>query len=393
MNGQDSLRVIRRAHEDQVLDQISRHGPLSRQDLVRRTGLSRTTLLALVTGLIDRGALVQVRVAGGRTGRGRPLHHIALNPQGGLWVAIEVGHARVRVAFANAAHEVIGRGEAALALGASRAVKTRAADRLVERVRSENDITVGALRGIALAVVGPAPDSRGSGSGPVDRAAASLARHLERTYGAPVLVDNNTRLAAYAEATWGSATGLSNVLYLRLSDGVSSGIIAGGTLLRGAHGLAGEIGHVGVDPAGPPCHCGRRGCLEGMLGITGLLSAAADAGLRVADSAELLARADSDPVLRRIIGRAVAGLVRLLIPMIMLLDPDAIVVGGPLSRLESLVVQPIRAAARDSAFRAVEVLPAALDTYEAPLGGLALMLRASQPSAAGVVYDAVRGAP
>lgn len=380
MTGQDSLRTVRRAHEGIVLDHVTRNGPLSRQELIGRTGLSRTTLLALVTELLERDVLIEIREEGDQPRRGRPLHRIGLNPRGGLWLAVEVAHARVRVAFANAGQEVIAKGIVPIARNATRATKIRTVTRLLEQVRQDNDVAIGGLRGIALAVVGLPHGGAPAGADQraADREARALARHLEREYEAPVMVENHTRLAAYAEATSGAAKGLRNVLYIRLSDSVSSGVITGGALMTGAHGLAGEIGHITVEPAGRPCHCGRRGCLDAYLGVASLLTAAREAGVPVERIGEIYDRIDTEPVLRELVSGAVDRLVGVLPALTTLLDPDIVLVGGSLSRLEDLVIAPIRAAVTDNALLgAVEPPPVRsgeIDQYAPVIGGLALML-------------------
>lgn len=379
VNGQDSLRLVRRRHEAVVLDLLAHSGPLSRRELVERTGLSRTTLLALVTDLLSRGALTEIPDQPAQRGRGRPLQRVALNPRGGLWIGIDVGHGRVRMALANAAHEVITREQTQFSRSASVRTALRATVRLIDRVCTTHEVTIGALRGIAAGLVGIVEEVSPGGGHTLTREAKMFAQELEERYSAPVVIDNNVHLATYAEAAWGAARGRSHVLYLRLSDGVGTGLVIGETLLRGAHGAAGETGHVTVDPKGRPCRCGRRGCLEMVLGIPALISACAEKGLVIADRDELIARAVHDRVVRQVIRHAIHKLLAVLVPLVAQVDPAAIVVGGELSELDDLVLEPIRRAvsadpAFPSAHRTIDVVPAGLGPYAGALGGLALML-------------------
>ena len=89
---------------------------------------------------------------------------------------------------------------------------------------------------------------------------------LAARLGVPVILDDDARSGALGEAILGAGSGADPVAYLTLSTGIGSGIVVGGELLRGAHGIAGEIGHLVIDPAGPPCGCGRRGCVESFAG-------------------------------------------------------------------------------------------------------------------------------
>ncbi|HEX7975452.1 MAG TPA: ROK family protein [Anaerolineales bacterium] len=89
-----------------------------------------------------------------------------------------------------------------------------------------------------------------------------LAAWLERELGAPARVDNDANVAALGEHLFGAGQGFSSLLYMTVSTGVGGGWIMNGQPWRGADGMAGEIGHTVVDPAGPVCLCGKRGCLE-----------------------------------------------------------------------------------------------------------------------------------
>jgi predicted NBD/HSP70 family sugar kinase len=85
--------------------------------------------------------------------------------------------------------------------------------------------------------------------------------------GVPVTVDNEANLAVRAEHRYGPYAGTADMVYINGQAGLGVGIIAGGHLVRGASGYAGELGHVLVDPGGPPCACGRRGCLEAVAAV------------------------------------------------------------------------------------------------------------------------------
>ncbi|OXM54569.1 ROK family protein [Amycolatopsis alba] len=89
-----------------------------------------------------------------------------------------------------------------------------------------------------------------------------LRRTIEETVGAPVLFGDDGTLAAVAEA---EVTGCADLVYLGLGTGVGGGVVSDGRLIRGAWGNAGELGHLPMDPAGPPCRCGRGGCLQALL--------------------------------------------------------------------------------------------------------------------------------
>ena len=93
---------------------------------------------------------------------------------------------------------------------------------------------------------------------------------MRRRLDIPILVDNDANLGALAEAAFGAARDASDLVYLKVASGIGAGLILNGRLYRGSAGLAGELGHVLVDPEGLVCRCGNRGCLE-TLAATGAL--------------------------------------------------------------------------------------------------------------------------
>lgn len=97
----------------------------------------------------------------------------------------------------------------------------------------------------------------------------NLADQLKEKSGLPVFVENDANVAALGENWTGAGNQAKNLIAVTLGTGVGGGIIVDGTILSGANGMAGEIGHMTVDPAGYPCNCGRSGCLETIVSATG----------------------------------------------------------------------------------------------------------------------------
>jgi glucokinase len=185
-----------------------------------------------------------------------------------------------------------------------------------------------------------------------------LAALLADEIGLPVVVDNDANCHAVAEQRGGAAEGAAEALVVTFGTGIGAGIITGGTLLHGANGFAGEPGHMIVDPNGPPCPCGKRGCWERFASGTGLGRLARDAahGGRL-DAAVALAGGDPDAVrgehvtaAARLGDAAALGLVDELARWIGLglanltniLDPGVIVIGGGLVEAADLLLPPVR---------------------------------------------------
>ena len=183
---------------------------------------------------------------------------------------------------------------------------------------------------------------------------------LQRRLNLPVAVDNDATCATWAEVRLGAAKGSDEAFLVTFGTGIGGGIVAGGALQRGAHGFAGEPGHMVVDPKGPPCPCGRRGCWERFASGSGLGRLARDAaeagrGRRLVELAggdvddvrgEHVTRAamegdtEAIEVFREFGWWAALGIANL----VNILDPEIVVVGGGLVEAGEVLMRPIREA-------------------------------------------------
>ncbi|MGH9299495.1 MAG: ROK family protein, partial [Acidimicrobiales bacterium] len=213
-----------------------------------------------------------------------------------------------------------------------------------------------------------------------------------------VQVDNDATCAAAGESAFGAGAGRSDVLFVTLGTGIGGGVVAGGRLLRGAGNLAGEIGHFVVDPQGPPCGCGRRGCWERYASGSGLGRIARDAALAGRASRVMaLAGGDADSVLGEHVvvalseGDAQATAVMEeyawwlalgLANLANVLDPAVIVLGGGLVRAGEALMGPVRGAFLDQVEGAtlrpaIEIVPAALGDRAGAVGAAVLAFEAT----------------
>ena len=219
-------------------------------------------------------------------------------------------------------------------------------------------------------VVVEAPNLAGWKNVPVSDAVSG---HLH----VPVCVGNDANLAALAEHRFGAGQGVDDMIYMTISTGIGGGIIVGGKLLLGHRGLAGEVGHMVMQPDGPLCGCGNRGCLEALASGTAILAAAGGDVAQVSCESVGSAAAQGDNVavdlLRhagQTIGIAIANLMHLF-------NPQRFVLGGGVTRTGELLFKPIRRAARRWAqnpryVEQTEIVPAALGDDVSLLGALAL---------------------
>jgi len=381
------LARLRRGHEELVLRQLRTHGPLTRGDLGRRTGLSRTTLYDIVAALVNSGAVVAAVPAAIERRRGRPVETLSLHRDAGQAIGIDFARRAVHVAAVNVAHEVMGSASAPHGAGLTWEERVDLAARLVGELAG-GTLRLGSLNAIGVGVVGPVHDPAATerSHSPADgapRHQEDLAVLLRKRFGVPVLFDNNTRLAALAEATWGAAAGVQDVLYLRLSHGVGGGLVVGGALHRGAHGLSGEFGHITAEPGGRRCSCGKDGCLETVASIGAVLDAhaAGDAHAAAGNLDGFLAALPSDPAARRVLDGVGTRVGTVLAAVCNAVGPHVTVLGGELAEAGPALFDPVERALSAHLMPVsrpgIDLRPARLGEVGGALGAIALVLHDS----------------
>jgi predicted NBD/HSP70 family sugar kinase/biotin operon repressor len=327
---------IRRHNLAVILAQIHRDGPLTRAELTARLGLSRSTIGALVSDLTALG-FVEESVPNGGDRAGRPSHLVGPHARGPFVVAVDVDVAHLTAA-------AVGIGGTTLA---RRTIAHEDCPPVPAQVARQIFTAVESLcteLGVTDADAGPAAIGV-SVPGTVDRRTGwvGFAPNLgwrDAEFGGlldeiavPVVVGNDADLAVLAEHQRGSGRDCDDVVYLIGRVGVGAGIIANGAPLRGYDGHAGEIGHNVVDASGPPCHCGKNGCLETFVGDNALLELAGRGGAGTDGAAQQVfadARAGDDEALSAV--RVVAeALGQALAVLVNTLNPQRVILGGSLA--------------------------------------------------------------
>jgi glucokinase len=222
-----------------------------------------------------------------------------------------------------------------------------------------------------------------------------IAARMRAALGLPCRLDNDANVAAWGEWRFGAGRGYRHMLLVALGTGIGGGIVAGRRLFRGAHGFAAEIGHVIVEPDGPLCGCGNRGCWEQVASGHAIGRLGREAAREHPDSAlTFLAGGDPDAVtgatvghaaqegdpmaieiLREVgrrLGEGIAGLVNIL-------DPQVVVVGGGAVRAGDALLEPARercaAAIEGAAYRPpVPIVEAVLGNDAGAIGAATLAL-------------------
>lgn len=195
---------------------------------------------------------------------------------------------------------------------------------------------------------------------------------VEQRLGLPVAVGHDLRAGGLAEGRIGAARGRDRFVFLAVGTGVAAAVGLMGRMEVGAHGRAGEMGHLVVRPGGAPCGCGARGCLETVGSAAAVaLAYGAATGLAGVSAADVAAGVEEgDLTAARIWGDAVDALADGIVMCAALLDPELFVVGGGLARAGETLFAPLRASVRNRVTVQVlpEVVPAALGDLSGCLG-------------------------
>jgi predicted NBD/HSP70 family sugar kinase len=345
--GPASQQGMRRQNLGRVMQAIAARGPVSRAELADSTGLTRAAVGSLVGELQAAGLVTDQGLA--RSGRaGRPGSLLDVNSAGpaGLGLEVGVGH------LAGCLIDLHGAARAWVRVEASNRGRSPAAvlaDLAAVAGQVAGQGTVLGLRpvGTMLAVPGlvgtPGVVEHAPNLGWHQAEAGLLLRdQLPGPLRAVALrVANEANLGALAEL-WHSAPA-SDFIHVSADAGIGAALVVGGQVLPGARGFAGELGHVPVQPDGPPCACGARGCLEQYAGEQAVVSAAglppgpgdpvgALAGRAAAGDARARAALDRAG---RALGTALAGAV-------LLLDPELVILGGAYADLGPWLLPGIR---------------------------------------------------
>ncbi|WP_043621015.1 ROK family transcriptional regulator [Nonomuraea candida] len=364
-----------------VLRFVREHAPCSRADIAASTGLNKATVSSLVADLIDRRLVRETGLTENRVGR--PATMLVLDGSPYAAIGVEISVDTVSAVATDLAGERLLTWRRAFSGGGSVSQGVAGVGAIIRRVVGRMAKEERQVLGLAVAVPGLV-DRQGS-----VRVAPNLGWHdadlggdlakALRDPGFPIQVDNDANLAALAEQRFGSHAGASDLVYLSGAIGVGAGVILDGRLRRGGRGFSGEIGHVQLDPDGPACRCGRRGCLEAMAGIGAVLRkdpSPAEVQVEVEEVVRL-ARAGDRDVLATLaavggnLGKGVSVLANLL-------NPEVVILGGYYVPLAPWLLPAVRAEAAAGAVAAeaggCQVVASTLGHDAAALGGAARVL-------------------
>jgi predicted NBD/HSP70 family sugar kinase len=377
---------------DSVLRLIWREREISRAEIARRTDLSRSTVSEIVAMLLKTGLVAEVGDGPSRGGR-RPIV-LQFQDDACAILGVDMGAAHVAVALTNLRGQVLAWEQRRHAVrtdpaGTRALIAALCASCLASRRRSARRLV-----GIGVAVPSPVdprhPDRLSEVVLPEWHGSSGL-EPLREQYGVPLWIDNDANLGALAEGWWGAGRGVHDFAYIKLATGVGSGHVIGGKIYRGATGVAGEIGHLAIDPLGGRCVCGLRGCLATFVGQAALVGRAGDLlpafpESRLATQELTIASIEAaalagDPLALQLVREAAGYLGIAVAGLLNLMNPALVILGGDLAPLGELLLQPLRETIRSrtlvSSIAAAEVRTTELGPQATAVGAATLVLESA----------------
>lgn len=375
-----------------VLQLIWKSSPISRADIARHAGLSRSTVSKIVGDLLQKGMIEEVG-AGPSNGGRRP---IAISFQDDKFsiLGVEMGAAHVAVALTNLRGRVECWRERHFAVRTDPVGTRKLIRKLCDECLEQSNLKASKLLGIGIAVPSPVdPTDPGHLSEVVLPAwkGRSGLEAIQKHYSVPLFVDNDANLGALAELWWGAGQGIKDFAYVKIGTGVGSGHVVRGEVYRGASGVAGEIGHLAIDRHGELCVCGLRGCLATLVGAQALEarsrallsnfpeSTLAHGPLTI-DALEEAAL-DGDPLALQVAREAAENLGIAAASLLNLMNPSLVVLGGGLSQLGELLLEPLRETVRErtlvSSLSASRICTSRLGPQAIAVGAATLVLEAA----------------
>jgi predicted NBD/HSP70 family sugar kinase len=327
------------------LFQLLRDGtPRTRAELAATTGLARSTIALRVEELMSLGLVSPVGDA--QSTGGRPSSQFALNPSAKFVLAADLGATHATIAVTNLGGAIVGETSGPITIGdGPEVVLTWMVDTgraLLEQI----GLSTADVIAIGIGLPGPVEHSTGRPINPPIMPGWDqfdvpefVRQHLE----VPVLVDNDVNIMALGEQAFGWPE-VDNLLFVKVATGIGAGVISGGLLLRGAQGIAGDIGHVRIPRGdGVACHCGNTGCLEALASGPAIADALAGTGLGDGTPASVIALVKNGNIEAiRAVRQAGRDLGEILTACVSLMNPSVIAVGGSMAVVGDHLIAGVR---------------------------------------------------
>jgi predicted NBD/HSP70 family sugar kinase len=353
---------------------------ITRTEIGQLTGLSRTAVSARVAALAALGLVIERELAPS-TG-GRPASFVSFNADGGVVLSAAIGRSRTRLAVCNLAGDILAQADIDQEPGLGPDDLMPDIVKRLDALLDDSGHREAKIYGVGVSLPGTVDRDRGcSLDSPIMSGwdGVPLPPYFAELTDAPVILDNDANVIALAE--WrGDRQAFDDLLVVKASTGLGAGVIAGGSLQRGAVQAAGEFGHNKTPAAaGVACRCGDTGCLEAIAGGWAIVHALQAEGHKVGHLRDVVERANGgDPDARRMIRDSGRHVGEVLAAAVNLLNPAVLVVAGDMAGAYDIFVAGLRETlygnATALATRTLQVVPSTHGDRSGVIGSAMMVL-------------------
>lgn len=341
----------REQHIGALFEAVLTRGPLSRRDAARLTGLSAASVTKLVRPMISHGYLIENGREAGVPGR--PQIPLQVDPTRHHAVGIKLMDGEI-VGVVVDLHAEVQSGHRMKYRDTSPAGVVDAIEEMTSVLLQRSPVDHDRLLGIGIGLGGHVNGTTGVvvSSPFLGWQDVPLRRLVADRMTLPVVIENDVNTLAVAEQWFGAGSSFPSFALITVGAGVGCALVLDGRLWRGVSGAAGEFGHMVVDPDGPICHCGKRGCLEAVVGDKAIAAAmSAAAGRRITRVAQVVAQAHAgDADARQVFTQAGIALGRAIAALLNLLNPPLVILSGEGVTASDLFIDALRGELERDAF-------------------------------------------
>lgn len=348
--------LIKQINYGIILDTIRESGPISRIDISRKTGLSRSTCSIICESMLSQNLLIETGKSMSSGGRKPVL--LELNANAGIVISLKLMEGVIVGALVNLGGKVLSKKHIIVP-------RNLEPDQYIESLKQYIDATLKAVTGpntagpntagqfsqkvfgIGIGMSGRIDNTEGIllESSILEWKHISIGKILEDHFHIPVFLENDVNTFAMGEKYFGAGKPYINYLCVTIGEGIGLGIVLDGKLYRGHHHGAGEFGHIKIstDPEAPVCSCGRKGCLEAFASDKAITGYVKKSDGRILSIEEVTAAAENgDEECRKAFHKAGFWLGNGISTLINLFDPEAIIIGGERAGAAGLFVDAMK---------------------------------------------------
>jgi len=302
-----------------VMYELWKNTPISRTELARKTGLNKATITTIINALQEENIVAPSGSLKGNLGRSRDL--LSFRDNYGICCGVIFRPQNMLLAVSDVRAKILWSDEVKFdAKDSPLEVIARIGDKLQEGIDACASFSTNLIGiGVGTASLLRPENDLLYAIHSINWHDIPVVDYLRHRFNVPIIADTASNNAMTYEQHLGVAKDVENAIYLTVGYGIGSGLLINGRLFHGAEGFAGDVGHFVIDPSGPQCACGKRGCWE-------VMASSIAAGRSFAELAELADGGDTDAIatlaqLGRYLGQGIANLM-------IVLNPELVIIGG-----------------------------------------------------------------